>query len=154
MTIDLQQCWSISCRGCGKPLEGGPEDERHTLLFFAPGTAVETALDDGWTTDGSSCWCLACSSLDPAPQPVGPEAPTESQQWRLFCDQCCEEYEDAEAGHVVFDSPGKAADVALVQGWTTDGRRWHCDLCSEDEPIGEGTTWVHIPIPGQEVLDV
>jgi hypothetical protein len=154
MTIDLQRCWSIPCRGCGKPLEGGPEDERYTLLFFAPGKAVETALDDGWTTDGRSCWCLACSLLDPAPRPVGPKAPTESQEWRLFCDHCGEEYEDPEHGRVVFETPAKAIEAALPEGWTTDGRRWHCDVCSEGEPLGEGVTWVHIPIPGQEALDV
>lgn len=153
MTIDLQRCWSIPCRGCGKALEGGPDDERSALLFFSPADAVEGAVDSGWTTDGSVFWCPACPPSQPPGTQEGLQA-TVSDWHRLFCDHCGEEYEDPEPGRVVFETPAKAIEAALPEGWTTDGRRWHCDVCSEDEPLGEGVTWVHIPIPGQEALDV
>lgn len=151
MTIDLQQCWSITCRGCGKPLEGGPEDDRSLMLFFAPDAAIEAAIDCEWSSDGSVCWCPSCTPSEPPGTSEGSQAAV-SDWYRLFCDHCGEEYEDSEDGHVVFQTPAKAVEAALVQGWTTDGRRWHCGLCSEDHPVGEGTAWVHIPIPGQGVL--
>lgn len=151
MTIDLQRCWSVSCRGCGKPLEGGPDDNRSTLLFFSPTDAVEGAVDCGWTTDGSVFWCPSCPPSEPPGTQEGLQAIV-SDMWRLFCDHCGEEYEDGEDGHVVFQTQAKAIEAALVQGWTTDGRRWHCDFCSEEESLGDGMTWLHIPIPGQGVL--
>ena len=82
----------------------------------------------------------------------------ESERWRLFCDKCCEEYEDSEVGNVVFDAPGQAVATALAEGWTTDGRHWHCEHCSDvfplSDPSAEPTCEPVVLIPGQERLDV
>jgi hypothetical protein len=70
----------------------------------------------------------------------------------IVCDRCEEKIEDDECC-LHFESAAQALAYALeIAGWTTDGRRWLCKWCSQEEPL-PGWDVEAIPvIDGQESL--